>query len=130
MIRIATRHPAGSENGRPPTDLPAKLLEVTTRLAGILRDLGLLGRGPVRPEESPGETTTIWTDEDYLYIEAIVSDDLGASIDVSTCGSRVLVRIERSHDHQRRQPRPIGWASESDGPLRGTIPKPTIRIGQ
>lgn len=131
MIRIATRQVAGSENGSPMTDVPAELVEVTARMAGVLRDLWLLGRGSVLPDESQGEATATWADDDYLYIEANVADDLGTSIDVSTCGRRFLVRIERSPDHQRRQPRATRRDSEPADRSRGPIRRgPTIRIGR
>lgn len=100
MIRITTRHAAGSEDGNPTPDVPPELVEVTTRLAGVLRDLGLLTRALVPPEEPPDETTTAWADDDYVYIETHVPDELDSSIEVSTCGHRVFVRIERNRDHR------------------------------
>ncbi|MHB1561581.1 MAG: hypothetical protein ACYC61_29380 [Isosphaeraceae bacterium] len=39
MIRIAARHAAGLENGSPAPIVHPELVEVTTRLAGVLRDL-------------------------------------------------------------------------------------------
>lgn len=131
MIRIATRHAAGSEEGIPTPEVPTELVEATTRLAGVLRDLSLLGRAPVPLDEPPGETTTAWADDEFLYIEAHAPDELDASIDVSTFGRKVFVRIERNRDHRDEPPRPTRRGTEPagawDGAIRG---KPAIRNEQ
>lgn len=130
MICIATWHAAGSEDGSPTPNVVPELVEVATRLAGVLRDLGLLSRAPVPPEEPSGEATTAWADDDSYYIEAHVPDEMETSIDVSACGHRVFVRIERNRDQEGEPSRPTGRNSKpvdaSYDAIRG---KPAIPIG-
>lgn len=99
MIRIAARRPAGSAAGGPTPDRLADLQAATVALSGALRGMSLLGCDPDPPDYPLDEAAGVWADENYLYIEARLSDDLGTCIDVSTCGRTLMVRIARREDH-------------------------------
>jgi hypothetical protein len=62
--------------------------------------MSLLGSGLDSPDDPPGEAAGVWADENYLYIEARLSEDLGTCIDVSTCGRTLMVRIARREDRE------------------------------
>ncbi len=96
MIRIAVRQPAGSAAQGPVRDGFSSLRAATAELARVLRAMSLLGSGL----DPPGEAAGVWADDDYLYIEARLSDDLGTCIDVSTCGRTLMVRIAKADDHE------------------------------
>lgn len=94
MLRIARQPADAPATDEPMGDVLAAVHAAVAELTHALRGVADLVRRPAPPDDA----AEVWADDDYLYIEASLSDDLEMFLDVSTCGRMVLVRVAKGAD--------------------------------
>jgi hypothetical protein len=102
MIRIKAPRVAGSADEGPLRHGLAALEAALADVASALRSIDDPGGGPAPLDEA----AEVWADDEYLYIEGRLPDDLGTNIDLSTCGRVLMIRVAAGDERESRAARP------------------------